>query len=117
MVRVRRGQIVWVSFPEPAGRRPAIVVQGDEFNDSRIATTLVVPLTTNERLAQMPGNIRLTSRQTGLARASVVNVTQLQVIPRASIVELVGQLSRAKMFELWSGINLVLGSPFSLDAL
>lgn len=92
------------------------MVQGDEFNESRLATTLVVPLTTNERLGQMPGNLRLTSRQTGLKRAFVANVTQLQVVPRASIVGLVGQLSRAKMAELWSGINLVFGSPFRLDA-
>lgn len=112
MVGVAQGQVVWVSFPEPAGRRPAVVMQGDAFNASALQTTLVVPLTTNERLAQMPGNVRITSRQSGLKKTSIANVTQLQAVPKASIMASTGHIPPSKMRELWSGINLVFGSPF-----
>ena len=60
----------------------------------------------------MPGNVRLTGRQTGLRKASVANVSQLQVIPKIAITRRVGRLSAAKMRDLWAGINLVFGSPF-----
>jgi len=115
MERVIQSEVVWVALPEPAGPRPAIVVQGDAHNASALLTTIIVPLTTNERLAAMPGNFRLTARQSGLKRASIANVSQLQVIPKGSVGRRVGHLSSAKMRELWAGINLVFGSPFRLD--
>ena len=48
----------WAS---PGFRRPVAVVQGDSVNASRIATTVVVPLTRNARLAAAPGNVLLTA--------------------------------------------------------
>ena len=56
-----RGDIWWVDFGEPFGsepgwRRPAIIIQSDDFNNSNMNTTIVVPLTTNLRLADFPGN-------------------------------------------------------------
>lgn len=54
-----------------------VVVQGDTFNRSRIATVVVVPLTSNTRLAAMPGNVLLLSRHTGLPKDSVANVSQV----------------------------------------
>jgi mRNA-degrading endonuclease toxin of MazEF toxin-antitoxin module len=114
MERVIQGEVVWVVLPEPAGRRPAVVVQGDAHNASSLQTTIVVPLTSSDRLAAMPGNVRLTGKQAGLKRASIANVSQLQVIPKASIERRIGHLSGAKMRELWAGVNLVFGSPFRL---
>ena len=115
MEELIQSDVVWVALPAPSGRRPAIVVQGDAHNASAIQTTIVIPLTTNERLAAMPGNVRLTARQTGLTKASIANVSQLQVVPKASVTKRAGRLSPAKMRELWAGINLVLGSPFRID--
>ncbi|MBQ6566028.1 MAG: type II toxin-antitoxin system PemK/MazF family toxin [Treponema sp.] len=40
------------------GRRPAVIVQNDNFNASKIATTIVIPLTTNTLLAEYKDNIR-----------------------------------------------------------
>ena len=59
-----RGDIWWVDFGEPLGsepgwRRPAIIVQSDDFNKSDMNTTIVIPLTTNLRLAEFPGNVLL----------------------------------------------------------
>lgn len=59
-----RGDIWWVDFGEPLGsepewHRPAIIVQSDDFNKSDMNTTIVIPLTTNLRLAEFPGNVLL----------------------------------------------------------
>lgn len=115
MERVSQSDVVWVSLPAPAGRRPAIVVQGDAHNRSALRTTIVVPLTTSQRLAAMPGNVRLTARQTGLSKASVANLSQIQAVPKSAITGRAGRLSAAKMRELWAGANLVFGAPFRLD--
>lgn len=47
-----RGEIWMVDFgvpfgSEPGWRRPSIVVQNDEFNQSAMHTTIVIPLTSN----------------------------------------------------------------------
>ena len=59
-----RGEIWWVDFglafgSMTLGRRPALIVQNDNFNASDIATTVVVPLTTNICLADYKDNVLL----------------------------------------------------------
>ena len=43
----------------PGFRRPVVVVQGDALNRSQIATVVCVPMTSNLRWADAPGNVRL----------------------------------------------------------
>ena len=62
---------------EPAGsgpgfRRPVLIVQTNEFNDSAIRTTICVAVTSNLRLAEAPGNVRLTKKASGLSQESRV---------------------------------------------
>ena len=71
-----RGEIWWVDFglaygSMPQGRRPAIIVQNDNFNASHILTTVVVPLTTNTNLAEYKDNIFLEKNGTLLSKDSV----------------------------------------------
>ena len=111
---VAQGEIWWADGPAPAGseagfRRPIVVVQGDALNASRIATVVCVPLTSNLRWAEAPGNVALTARQTGLPRASVANVSQILTLDRAFLAERTGKLSRAKIDLLLSGVDVVLG--------
>jgi mRNA interferase MazF len=42
------------------------VIQGDALNRSRIATVVCVPLTSNLRWADAPGNVALSKGVTGL---------------------------------------------------
>ncbi|MCA1696445.1 MAG: type II toxin-antitoxin system PemK/MazF family toxin, partial [Actinobacteria bacterium] len=67
---ISQGDVCWASLADPAGsgpgfRRPVAIVQGDTFNASRIATVVVVPLTSNGRLAAAPGNVLLATTRTG----------------------------------------------------
>ena len=60
---MRQGEVYWLRFggtgSEPAGRRPAVVVQHDRFNRSAIQTTVVAAITSNLRLSAMLENVRL----------------------------------------------------------
>src|SRR5438309_11347788 len=104
----------WADLPAPAGsgpgyRRPVVIVQGDALNRSRIATVVCVPLTTNLRWADAPGNLALSSRMTGLPRDSVANVSQILTLDRDLLGPSVGKLSRAKLELLLTGIDIILG--------
>ena len=111
---IAQGDIWWADLAIPAGsepgfRRPVVVVQGDGFNRSALRTVVAVPLTSNLRWADAPGNIRLTARATGLPRDSVANVSQVVTVDKATLTERVGKLSAGKLELVLAGIDVVLG--------
>ncbi|MBS1109762.1 MAG: mRNA interferase MazF2 [Anaeromyxobacteraceae bacterium] len=111
---IAQGEVWWADLPEPVGpgpgyRRPVVVVQGEAFNRSRLATAVCVPLTSNLDWAEAPGNVRLPARATGLPRDSVANVSQLATLDRALLTERAGRLSRKQVDLVLLGIDLVLG--------
>ena len=79
------------------------------MNRSRIATVVCVPLTSNRRWANAPGNVLLTAKTTSLEKASVANVSQVVALDKALLTEGVSKLSRAKVELLLSGLDVVLG--------
>jgi mRNA interferase MazF len=85
------------------------VVQGDALNASRIATVVCVPLTSNLRWADAPGNVLLPARLTSLPEDSVANVSQIVTLDKTSLSERVGRLPRNKLALVLSGIDVVLG--------
>jgi mRNA interferase MazF len=108
-----RGEIWWVSLPEPTGsepgyRRPVLILQSDDFNRSRIQTIMGAVLTSNLRLAQAPGNVQIRAEETGLPKDSVVNVSQIIMVDRAFLTEKVGTLNEHIMREVEHGIRLAL---------
>lgn len=111
---ISQGDVCWAELPAPAGsgpgfRRPVIVIQGNALNRSRVATALCVPLTSNLRWAEAPGNVLLSARITGLPRDSVANVSQLVALDRTLLEERVGRIPRARISLLLAGVDTVLG--------
>ena len=111
---ISQGDVWWADLPEPSGsgagfRRPVIVVQGEPLNRSRIATTVCVPLTSNLRWAEAPGNVLLTARMTGLPKDSVANVSQIIALDKSVLTERAGRLSAAKTELVLAGIDVILG--------
>ena len=111
---MRRGEIWWASLAAPRGsepgyRRPIVVVQSDEFNESRISTVIVAILTSNLRLAAAPGNFRLDRRETGLSRDSVLNLSQVLTVDKSFLTERVGILSARNLAAMDAGLKLVMG--------
>ncbi|CAK8720854.1 mRNA interferase [Candidatus Electrothrix laxa] len=110
---IKRGQIWWAELPEPVGsgpdyRRPLLIVQSNEFNQSNISTIIAAVITTNTRLAAAPGNILLTRKMSKLSKKSVVNVSQLITIDKTLCTEKVATLPSNIMAEVDNGIKLVL---------
>lgn len=110
---IRQGDVVWVVLPtprgsEPGGRRPAVVLQHDRFNQTALNTAIVAMLTSNVRLAALPGNVRLKKGEAGVRKPSVINVTQIATLDRNDIVGRLGTLSGRRLSEVWNGVRLVL---------
>ena len=111
---ISQGDVWWADLPEPTGsgpgfRRPVVVVQADALNRSRIATVVCVPLTSNLKWADAPGNVHLTPGFTGLSKDSVANVSQAITLDKSLLTERSGRLPQAKLELILSGIDIVLG--------
>ncbi len=111
---IGQGDVWWADLAEPRGsepgyRRPVLVVQADAFSRSAIATVVVVPLTSNLRWADAPGNVLLKGRSAGVGRDSVANVSQIVAIDRTALTDRVGRISSAKLDLVLRGIDVVLG--------
>ena len=111
---VGQGEVWWADLGEPVGsapgyRRPVVVVQGDALNRSRIATVVCVPLTSNLKWADAPGNVLLKATATGLDRESVANVSQIVTVDKAMLTERAGKIPQRKLELVLAGIDVVLG--------
>lgn len=110
---MRRSEIYWAdlgagSGSRPAKRRPVLIVQSEPYNDSRLATVLTAVITSNTRLAVMPGNVFLPASTTGLPRDSVVNVTALVTLDKSDLSDWAGQVPASMMRDVDQGLRRVL---------
>jgi len=111
---MRRGDIYWADLGDPRGsnpghRRPVLVVQADVVNHSKLATVIILSLTSNVDLRKMPGCVFLSTRESGLPKDSVVNASQIATIDKVILDEHVGQLDDANMLSIDSALRQVLG--------
>ena len=110
---MKRGEVWWADLDEPrgsaaGGRRPVLIVQDDLLTASRLATVMVVPLTTNLQRALAIGNVRLSAAETGLTRESVALVCQVLTLDKDFLDESSGTLPRRKMLTVDAGLRLAL---------
>ena len=111
---IAQGDVCWADLPEPVGsgpgfRRPVLVVKGDSLNRSRLATVVCIPLTSNLKWANAPGNVLLPARSSGLSKDSVANVSQIITLDRALLTERVGRVSKKQLELVFAGVDIVLG--------
>ena len=110
---IMRGGIYWADLgapvrSRPAQRRPVLVVSADSYNASRLATVLAAVITSNTRLAAMPGNVFLPAATTGLPRDSVANVTAVVTLDKSDLAAAVGTLDGNLLAEVERGLRRVL---------
>lgn len=113
MTNPRRGEVWWATLrspreSEPGFPRPVLVVQSNQFNESRIQTVIVAAITSNLALAAAPGNVRLRPSESGLRERSVVNVSQLITLSRALLRDRAGALPARALNEVAEGLRLAL---------
>ena len=110
MSEVRQGEVYWIDFGPatgtgPAKRHPCVVVQGDTFNRSLIATTVVCLITSNMARAQAPGNVALKKGEANLPKASVANVSELVTVDKSELEERLGKLSVTTVDAICRGLH------------
>lgn len=111
---MKRGEIYWSDFGEavgsrPAFRRPVVIVQDNLYNDTRLATVIVLTLTTNTKLSALHGNVFIAASESGLPQDSIANVAQLYTVNKLDLTERISQLPEAVMELVDDGLKLVLG--------
>ena len=109
-----RGELWWVDYgipygSEPGYRRPVIILQNDFYNNSYINTTIVIPLSTNLLLADVPGNIYLEKKYSKLGKDSVILLPQIGVIDKQRLIEKVTKIDKIIMEKMENNIAFVLG--------
>ena len=111
---ISQGEVWWADIGDPTGsapgfRRPIVVIQGDALNRSRISTVVCIPLTSNIKWANAPGNVLLKKEVTGLPQDSVANVSQIVALDRSQLTERVGKVAPRHLTAIGNGVDVVLG--------
>jgi mRNA interferase MazF len=109
-----RGELWWADFglpfgSEPGYKRPVFIVQNDFFNNSRINTTIVIPLTTNLLLAEAPGNVLITGDESKLKKDSVMVISQIAAIDRKRLIERIKAVDGDIIKKVEDGVMFILG--------
>jgi mRNA interferase MazF len=110
---MNKGELYWAELDhakgnEPGDRRPVLVIQSDLFNSSSIPTVMIAILTTNLKLAKAPGNVLISSSESGLPYDSVINVSQILTVNKSRLIKYVSDLDPALLFSVDNGIGLAL---------
>ena len=109
-----RGELWWVDLGIPFGsesgfRRPVVILQNDFFNKSQIKTTIIIPLSTNMLLAEAPGNIIITKRESKLNNDSVIILSQIKAVDRARLIKKNSKIDRTIMEKIENNLMFILG--------
>ena len=113
MVELRQGDVWWADVSEPSGsapgfRRPVLVIQGNPFNESAIATAVCVVLTSNLKWAAAPGTVLLKKKATGLPKDSVANVSQVVTLDTSDFTERCGRISGSLLQQVFHGLGVMM---------
>ena len=98
---VRRGEVWYADVPGDK-RRPVVVLTRDSVLP-HLSTILVAPVTT--RIRSIPTEVPVV----GLHRACVANLDNITPLPKATLVERVGQLSSEELTALCSAVRFAIG--------
>lgn len=115
---IHSGDVFWVHPSDAAGvapnhPHPYVVVSPDVFNQSRLSTVVVCALTSNLGRASEPGCVLLDDGEANLPKRSVVLVSQIDSIDKASLGPRIGTLSPARVQQILSGLQFLQTSYFN----
>lgn len=83
-------------------------MQSDHLNRSRFATMVCVPLTSNLKYAEAPGNVLLGARAAGLPKDSVANPARIVILDKELLTERIAKLSKNALASILGGIDIIL---------
>jgi len=101
---MKRGEVWWAHLPEPAGRRPVVLLSRDSAYRVRSAVT-VAPVTRTIR--NIPVEVPLDQRD-GLPSRCVVNLDDITTVPKSLIKERITVLPAERMQQIDDAIRFAL---------
>jgi mRNA interferase MazF len=120
---ISRGQIYYVDLApakgrEQSGRRPVLVVSNDAINSQPLVVTVVVGTDASHVPRDYPINVRVTAKETGLAKDTVFLCFQIRSLdpdrfrdPSTGAPRLGGTIPSARMPDVDHALQLVLNLP------
>ncbi len=101
---MKRGEVWWVAFPAPIGRRPAVLVSRNQAYRVRSAVT-VVPV--SRTIRNIPVEVPLGPAD-GIPHRSVANADTITTVPQTLLIEYLATLSPLKVRVLDESIKFAL---------
>ncbi|MGK7920849.1 MAG: type II toxin-antitoxin system PemK/MazF family toxin [Trichodesmium sp.] len=110
---INQGDIFWIELGEPSGsqasyRHPHVVIQNNVFNCSLIKTVVVCNLSSNMKLAGVPGNIILAAGEANLPDQRIVNISQIFTIEKSKLIDKIGTLAPERVDQIIGGVELLI---------
>ncbi len=110
---INQGDIFWVELGEASAsqktyRHPHVIIQNNVFNSSLIKTVVVCSLSSNLKLAAVPGNILLEPGEGDLPAQRVVKISQIFTVEKKQLIDKIGTLSLARVEQILEGIELLI---------
>jgi mRNA interferase MazF len=102
---MKRGEVWWARMPEPAGRRPVVLVSRDSAYAVRASVTVLEVSTTIRAIAS---EVALGPRF-GLPRKCVANADNIVTIPKRWLEERIAAMRPEKLAEIDAAIRFSLG--------
>jgi mRNA interferase MazF len=109
-MEIQKGSIYWVDNNQ-GSRLPALVIQNDILNASKLSTVSLVAITPTLKFGELPGNVMLDRGEANMPQRCVVNVSQIKTVDKASLGEKIGTLSPDRMAQIHDGLKLVIDLP------
>ncbi len=111
MARILRGDIHWANLDpargrEQAGRRPALVVSHDVFNE-RTGTVIAMAITSKPSVRGFP--LRLPLSAAGLPKPSWLKIDQVRTLDVRRVGKRVGRATPEDLAQAIEGLNEIIG--------
>jgi mRNA interferase MazF len=102
MARLAQRVVCWANLPDPAGRRPVLVLTRTDALP-RLNSATVAPLTRTRRGVNT--EVLLTPEQDGVRTECAVSLDNILTVPREMLDEPIATLSRARMEQVFEAIR------------
>lgn len=118
-VSIKRGEIYYADLSpvvgsEQGGIRPVLIVQNNVGNKYS-PTVIVVAITSQFGKTKLPTHIKITSKECGLSKNSVILTEQVRTLDKSRLMERIGELPDQYMRFVDVAIGLSLGLNYEVN--
>ena len=106
-MKVRQGDIFWISPDESNGIESDYVHPHVVIQDDASSVVTVCALTTNLKRAKAPGNVLLDEGEANLPRQSVVVVSQAFAVDKTQLGEFIGTVTEQRINQIVAGMRFL----------